>query len=125
MRIVFCLSNLAVAGLFVLSGLGALLSPPERPMQTLVGIVACLIFGCYGLCELISIVRPSVERVLGNLNLVAAAIVIVGIVGNSLEAITPPPIAWGFLFVFRPIGSTIALYLISCGWIRLRIVVNK
>ena len=124
-RCLFCLVNLAVAGMFAASGIAAIFGAEQMSMRAISAIMFGPIFVVYAVCEALAIVRPHVERKLGYANLMCAGLVVCGMATNTYEAVSRAEIAWSFLYLFLPIAGAISLYLVSCGLVRLRIAVDK
>ncbi len=122
LRLLFFLINFAVAVLIFVSAVVSI-AVMESPGAFFGGIIGFLPFLVYGFAEWVAWYRKRklTERNLGYANLGCAAFgafVVVTTIGEFF--VDADPIDWPFFTVFTLIGSCIIIYLLACGWLRLR-----
>jgi hypothetical protein len=120
-RILLCLINFSIAALFVVSGVPS----PEVRFGVEVAILLVIPFALYAVLELIAIFLPSVEWTLGFANLGCGGLACFGVVVNAYEAVVMELADWSFYAIFLPVMGGVAAYLLTCGWIRVRLKLRK
>ncbi|WP_254507448.1 hypothetical protein [Anatilimnocola floriformis] len=117
MRVAFCLFNFVAAVLIVLSGIDAITADVER--GSFAALLTIAFFMPYAGFELLALFMLVVERVLGFGNLIGGALMFIGAMVGICEAIAHQPVDLSF-FVVLFVLCSIAVYLLFCGWVRVR-----
>lgn len=76
----------------------------------------------YAALELTAIFQPTVEWLLGFANLACGALFCMSFVMNAYRELSRPSEYLILLPVILLISGGIAAYLLSCGWIRIRLI---